>query len=79
MVEKLIDIFERNKITIELNDTNIPQLLLKTLDDKPIEEDNKVSLIQRIDLKFFTCKDIQFIASVGEECGRGNGACDKYE
>jgi len=79
MVQKLIDIFERNKTTIELNDTNIPQLLFKTLDDMPIEEDKKVSLIQRIDLKFFTCKDIQFIASVGEECGRGNGACDTTE
>jgi len=57
MVQKLVD-YERNI-------KNIYQLLYNTLDDIPIEEEKKVSLIQRIDLEFFTCKDIQTITDFG--------------
>jgi hypothetical protein len=49
----------------ERNNKNIYQLLYNTLDDIPIEEEKKVSLIQRIDLGFFSCKDIQTIVDVG--------------
>jgi GR25 family glycosyltransferase involved in LPS biosynthesis len=57
MVQKLVG-YERNN-------KNIYQLLYNTLDDIPIEEEKKVSLIQRIDLGFFSCKDIQTIVDVG--------------
>ena len=59
MIQKMFDYYEKNKITTKINETNILQLLYNTLDDISIEE--KVSLIQRIDLEFFTCKDIQTI------------------
>lgn len=59
MIEKLTDYCERNKVTSEINETNIVKLLYNTLHDIPNEE--KTSLIQRIDLDFFTCKDILFI------------------
>ena len=57
MVQKLVG-YERNN-------NNIYQLLYNTLDDIPIEEEKKVSLIQRIDFDFFTCKDIQTMMDVG--------------
>ena len=59
MIQKLTDYCERNKVTSEINETNIVKLLYNTLNDIPNEE--KTSLIQRIDLDFFTCKDILFI------------------
>jgi len=65
MIQKLTDYYERNKTTHENNNKNIYQLLYNTLDDIPIEEEKKVSLIQRIDLEFFTCKDIQTMMGVG--------------
>ena len=61
MIRQLVDYYERNKITTEIDKTNIFQLLYNTLDNIPIEEEKKVSLIKRIDLDFFTCKDIQTI------------------
>jgi GR25 family glycosyltransferase involved in LPS biosynthesis len=67
MVQKRIDYYEINKVKTEINTTNVFQLLYNTLDDTSIEEENKVSLIQRIDLEFFTCKDIQTIMGVGGE------------
>ena len=67
MIQKLVCYYERNKITTEINETNIYQLLYNTLDDMSTEEENKVSLIQRIDLKFFTCKDIIFIVDAHRE------------
>jgi GR25 family glycosyltransferase involved in LPS biosynthesis len=59
MIQKLTDYYERNKVTSEINETSIVNLLYNTLNDIPNEE--KTSLIQRIDLDFFTCKDILFI------------------
>ena len=64
MIQKLTSYYEMNKTKFELNN-NIYQLLYNTLNDIPIEEEKKVSLIQRIDLEFFTCKDIQTIMDVG--------------
>ena len=61
MIRQLVDYYERNKITTEIDKTNIFQLLYNTLDNIPIEQEKKVSLIKRIDLDFFTCKDIQTI------------------
>jgi GR25 family glycosyltransferase involved in LPS biosynthesis len=65
MIQKLIDYERNNTTTLEFNETNIYQLLYNTLDDIPIEEEQKVSLIKRIDLKFFTCRDIQTIMDIG--------------
>jgi|UniRef100_A0A6C0CW27 GR25 family glycosyltransferase involved in LPS biosynthesis len=65
IIQKLADHCERNKTTLEINNKNIHQLLYNTLDDIPIEEEKKVSLIKRIDLEFFICKDIQTIMDVG--------------
>jgi GR25 family glycosyltransferase involved in LPS biosynthesis len=65
IIQKLADHYERNKTTLEINNKNIHQLLYNTLDDIPIEEEKKVSLIKRLDLEFFTCKDIQTIMDVG--------------
>jgi hypothetical protein len=65
MIQKLVEYCERNKTTFEINNKNIYQLLYNTLDDIPIEQEKKVSLIKRIDLEFFTCKDIQTIMDVG--------------
>lgn len=65
MIQKLIE-YERNNPTLEKNNKNTYQLLYHTLDDIPIEEDKKVSLIQRLDLTFFTCKDILTIMNVEE-------------
>lgn len=65
MVQKLIE-YERNNPTLEKNNKNIYQLLYHTLDDIPIEKDKKVSLIQRLDLSFFTYKDILTIMNVQE-------------
>jgi GR25 family glycosyltransferase involved in LPS biosynthesis len=65
MIQKLVEYYERNKTKLEINNRNIYQLLYNTLDDIPIEEEKKVSLIKRIDLEFFTCKDIQRIIDVG--------------
>jgi GR25 family glycosyltransferase involved in LPS biosynthesis len=59
MIQKMFDYYEKNKITTKINETSIVKLLYNTLDDISIEE--KVSLIRRIDLDFFTCKDILFI------------------
>lgn len=67
MIQKLIDYYEKNKVKTEINATNVFQILYNTLDDTSIEEENKVSLIRRIDLDFFTCKDIQTIMGVGGE------------
>jgi GR25 family glycosyltransferase involved in LPS biosynthesis len=64
MIQKLVDC-EKNKTTHEINNKNIYQLLYKTLDDIPIEEEKKVSLIKRIDFEFFTRKDIQTIVHDG--------------
>jgi GR25 family glycosyltransferase involved in LPS biosynthesis len=64
MIQKMFDYYEKNKITTKINETSIVKLLYNTLDDISIEE--KVSLIRRIDLDFFTCKDIQTIMGVGE-------------
>ena len=61
MVEKLVNYYDKNKI----NNKNIYQLLYTTLDAMHLEEEKKVFLIQRIDLDFFTCKDIQTIMDVG--------------
>jgi hypothetical protein len=65
MIQKLVEYYERNKTKLGINNRNIYQLLYNTLDDIPIEEEKKVSLIQRIDLAFFSCKDIQTIMDVG--------------
>jgi GR25 family glycosyltransferase involved in LPS biosynthesis len=65
MIQKLVEYYERNKTKLEINNRNVYQLLYNTLDDIPIEEEKKVSLIKRIDLEFFTCKDIQTIMDVG--------------
>jgi GR25 family glycosyltransferase involved in LPS biosynthesis len=65
MIQKLVEYYERNPTRLEINNKNIYQLLYNTLDDILVEEEKKVSLIQRIDLEFFTCKDIQTIMDVG--------------
>jgi hypothetical protein len=65
MIQKLVEYYERNQTKLEINNRNVYQLLYNTLDDIPIEEEKKVSLIKRIDLEFFTCKDIQTIMDVG--------------
>ena len=59
MIQKLADYCERNKVTSEINESSIVKLMYNTLNDIPNEE--KTSLLQRIDLDFFTCKDILFI------------------
>jgi hypothetical protein len=66
MIQKMIEYYERKKTTLEVNNKNIHQLLYNTLDDIPIEEEKKFSLIKRIDLKFFTCRDIQTIMGLME-------------
>lgn len=64
MIQRMIDYYERNKTTLEISGKNIYQLLYSTLDDVWIEEEKKVSLMQRMDLKFFTSRDIQTIIGV---------------
>ena len=66
IIQKLVSYYERNKTTFEINNKNIYQLLYNTLDDIPIEEEKKFCLIERIDLKFFTCRDIQTIMGLIE-------------
>lgn len=64
IIQKLVSYYERNKTTFEINNKNIYQLLYNTLDDIPIEQEEKFSLIKRIDFYFFTSKDIQTIMDV---------------
>jgi len=67
IIQKLVSYYERNKTTFEINNKNIYQLLYNTLDDIPIEQEEKFSLIKRIDFYFFTSKDIQTIMDVAAD------------
>lgn len=58
VIKKIIETCKTIKHKIEIDETNIYKLLHYVLNDENMEEEKRIEIIKRLDLDFFTCKDI---------------------
>jgi GR25 family glycosyltransferase involved in LPS biosynthesis len=58
IIKKVFEKYKTMNPVIEVDETNIHKFLHYVLNDENMEEEKRIEIIKRLDLEFFTCKDI---------------------